>query len=166
MGTTVFRIRIELIFRRCCNLITPSRSEPRRNLDLAGSARRFTPGGLHFIFFNQIRSSSIASWCEKSKPLSDPTPMTAFYFLAGSPMAALVVHASKDGESTRTLFTSPVLTVAKARGLFKAGWQVHVVDANGGVFHPKNSNIFLDFLTSPQPSRAPFHRGGGRVGKN
>jgi hypothetical protein len=26
MGTTVFRIRIELIFRRRCNLITPSRS--------------------------------------------------------------------------------------------------------------------------------------------
>jgi hypothetical protein len=26
MGTTVFRIRIELIFRRCWNLVTPSRS--------------------------------------------------------------------------------------------------------------------------------------------
>src|ERR1700677_2567876 len=26
MGTTVFRIRIELIFRRCGNLVTPSRS--------------------------------------------------------------------------------------------------------------------------------------------
>jgi hypothetical protein len=26
VGTTVFRIRIELIFRRCCNLVTPSRS--------------------------------------------------------------------------------------------------------------------------------------------
>jgi hypothetical protein len=26
MGTTVFRIRIELIFRRCCNMITSSRS--------------------------------------------------------------------------------------------------------------------------------------------
>ena len=26
VGTTVFRIRIELIFRRCWNLVTPSRS--------------------------------------------------------------------------------------------------------------------------------------------
>src|SRR5882757_2341161 len=26
MGTTVFRIRMELIFRRCWNLVTPSRS--------------------------------------------------------------------------------------------------------------------------------------------
>ena len=26
MGTTVFRIRMELIFHRCCNLVTPSRS--------------------------------------------------------------------------------------------------------------------------------------------
>jgi hypothetical protein len=33
VGTTVFRIRIELIFRRCWNLITPSRScRERRGL--------------------------------------------------------------------------------------------------------------------------------------
>ena len=29
MGTTVFRIRIEVIFRLCWNLITPSRSSRR-----------------------------------------------------------------------------------------------------------------------------------------
>jgi hypothetical protein len=72
-----------------------------------------------------------------------------FYFLAGSPMAALVVHASKDGESTRTLFASPVPAVAKARGLFKTGWQVHVVDADGGVFHPEKLDHLLRFPEKP-----------------
>ena len=64
-------------------------------------------------------------------------------------MAALVVHASKDGESTRTLFVSPVLAVAKARGLFKAGWLVHVVDADGGVFHPERFDQLLRFPPKP-----------------
>jgi hypothetical protein len=60
-------------------------------------------------------------------------------------MAALVVHASKDEEGTRTLFTSPVLAVAKARGLHKTGWQVHVVDADGRIFHPDKFDQLLRF---------------------
>jgi hypothetical protein len=36
-------------------------------------------------------------------------------------MAALVVHASKDRKSKRTLYINPVIAVAKARGLSKAG---------------------------------------------
>lgn len=64
-------------------------------------------------------------------------------------MAALVVHASKDGESTRTLFTSPVLAVAKARGLSKAGWQVHVVDSDGRIFHIEKIDELLRFDRKP-----------------
>jgi hypothetical protein len=64
-------------------------------------------------------------------------------------MAALVLHASKDGESTRTLFDSPTLAVAKARGLFKTGWQVHVVDAEGRVFHPEKLDHLLRFPAKP-----------------
>ena len=75
--------------------------------------------------------------------------MAAFLFPEGNPMAALVVHASKDGESTRTLFASPVLAVAKARGLFKTGWQVHVVDAEGRVFHPEKFDHLLSFPAKP-----------------
>jgi hypothetical protein len=44
-----------------------------------------------------------------------------------------------------------VLTVAKARGLFKAGWQVHVVDANGRVFHPDKFDHLLRF-DPPKPA--------------
>jgi hypothetical protein len=76
--------------------------------------------------------------------------MAAFLFPEGNPMAALVVHASKDGESTRTLFASPVLAVAKARGLFKTGWQVHVVDAEGRVFHPEKFDHLLRFPAKPK----------------
>jgi hypothetical protein len=64
-------------------------------------------------------------------------------------MAALVVHASKDDESTRTLFASPVLAVAKARGLFKTGWQVHLVDAEGRVFHPETFDHLQRFPAKP-----------------
>jgi hypothetical protein len=60
-------------------------------------------------------------------------------------MVALVVHASKDGQSIRTLFGSPVLAVAKARGLSKTGWQVHVVDADGRMFHAENFDHLLRF---------------------
>jgi hypothetical protein len=75
--------------------------------------------------------------------------MAAFLFLTESPMAALVVHASKAGESTRTLFISPVLAIAKARGLVKTGWQVHVVDADGRVFHSEELGHLLRFPPKP-----------------
>jgi hypothetical protein len=65
---------------------------------------------------------------------------------------ALVLHASKEGqESKRTLYTSPVIAVAKARGLFKAGWQVHIVDADGEVFHPEKFDKILRF-----PAKSPI----------
>ena len=54
-------------------------------------------------------------------------------------MAALVVHASKDRKSTRTLYLMPAIAVAKARISFKAGWQVHIVDAEGRIFIPSSS---------------------------
>jgi hypothetical protein len=59
-------------------------------------------------------------------------------------MAALVVHVSKDGESRRVLYTKPVIAVAKAGNLFKTGWEdVHIVDADGGMFYPDKFNQLL-----------------------
>jgi hypothetical protein len=63
-------------------------------------------------------------------------------------MAALVVHASKDRKSKRTLYINPVIAVAKARGLFNAGWQVHVVDADGRI-HPEKFDQLLRFDPKP-----------------
>ena len=65
-------------------------------------------------------------------------------------MAALVVHASKDGEGRRMLYTSPVIAVAKARSLFKTGWEdVHIVDADGGLFYPDKFDQLLSFDRKP-----------------
>jgi menaquinone-dependent protoporphyrinogen IX oxidase len=65
-------------------------------------------------------------------------------------MSALVVHGTKDGEeSTRTLYTSRIIAVAKARGLFQAGWRVHIVDADGRVFHLENFDQVLRFAPKP-----------------
>jgi hypothetical protein len=60
-------------------------------------------------------------------------------------MTALVVHASKQGDSSRILFASPILAHAKARGFLKAGWQVHVTDSDGRVFQPDRLDDLLKF---------------------
>ena len=65
-------------------------------------------------------------------------------------MAALVVHASKDRTSTRTLYLSPAIAVAKARIMLKAGWQVYIVDADGRIFHPEQFDEILDSIQSEQ----------------
>jgi hypothetical protein len=64
-------------------------------------------------------------------------------------MAALVVHASKDRKSKRTLYINPVIAVAKPRGLSKAGWQVHVVDADGRMFHSEKFDQLLRLDQKP-----------------
>jgi hypothetical protein len=66
-------------------------------------------------------------------------------------MAALVIHASKDAESMRALFISPALTVSKARSLVKTGWQVHVTDADGQIFHPDRFDDLLKFERKKTP---------------
>jgi hypothetical protein len=60
-------------------------------------------------------------------------------------MATLVVHALKDGESTQVSFTSPVLAVAKGRGLFKTGWIVEIIDEDGSVYAPSDFDELLSF---------------------
>jgi hypothetical protein len=66
-------------------------------------------------------------------------------------VSALVVHASKQGEeSKRTLYVSHVIAVAKGRGLVKAGWQVHIIDADGEVFHPEKFDKLLRFNPKPR----------------
>ena len=66
-------------------------------------------------------------------------------------MSAFVVHATKDGESTRFLFASPVLTHAKARSLLKGGWDVHVTDAQGRVIQSDRFDDILKFDRRPPP---------------
>jgi hypothetical protein len=41
--------------------------------------------------------------------------------------------------------TSPTLTVAKARMLFKSGWRVHITNAAGRKFAPSEFDDVLKF---------------------
>lgn len=60
-------------------------------------------------------------------------------------MMLFIVHASKDGETVETDRLSPVIAVAKARGLSKAGWQVHVTDADRRQYAPEKFDRLLSF---------------------
>jgi hypothetical protein len=59
--------------------------------------------------------------------------------------AAFTVHASKNGEINELQQNSPTLTVAKARGLFKTGWQVHIADSAGRQYAPSEFDEILKF---------------------
>jgi hypothetical protein len=59
--------------------------------------------------------------------------------------AAFTVHASKNGEISELQQNSPTLTVAKARGLFKTGWKVHIADSAGRQYAPSEFDEILRF---------------------
>ncbi|WP_213737252.1 hypothetical protein [Bradyrhizobium sp. dw_411] len=60
-------------------------------------------------------------------------------------LAAFTVHASKNGETNEIQQDSPTLTVAKARGLFKTGWKVHIADSAGRRYAPSEFDEILRF---------------------
>ena len=60
-------------------------------------------------------------------------------------LAAFTVHASKNGETNEVHQNSPTLTVAKARGLFKTGWKVHIADSAGRRYAPSEFDEILKF---------------------
>ena len=60
-------------------------------------------------------------------------------------LAAFTVHASRNGEINEVQQDSPTLTVAKARGLFKTGWKVHIADCAGRRYAPSEFDEILRF---------------------
>jgi hypothetical protein len=55
------------------------------------------------------------------------------------------ISSSKDGASNELQLSSPTLTVAKARMLFKSGWRVHITNAAGRQFAPSEFDEVLKF---------------------
>ena len=55
------------------------------------------------------------------------------------------ISSSKDGETAIVQMTSPTLTVARARMLFKSGWRVQVTNAAGRQFAPSEFDEILKF---------------------
>jgi hypothetical protein len=55
------------------------------------------------------------------------------------------ISSSKEGETAIVQMTSPTLTVARARMLFKSGWRVQVTNAAGRQFTPSEFDDILKF---------------------
>jgi hypothetical protein len=64
---------------------------------------------------------------------------------APRPTTGFTIISSKDGETGELQLTSPTLTVAKARMLFKSGWRVHITNAAGRQFAPSEFDEVLKF---------------------
>ena len=60
-------------------------------------------------------------------------------------VVGFTISSSRDGESSEMQLTSPTLTVAKARMLFKSGWRVHITNAAGRRFAPSEFDEVLKF---------------------
>jgi hypothetical protein len=61
------------------------------------------------------------------------------------PKIGFTITSSKDGESSEVQLTSPTLTVARARMLFKSGWRVQITNAAGRQFAPSEFDDVLKF---------------------
>jgi hypothetical protein len=61
------------------------------------------------------------------------------------------IRASKDGETIETVRIGPTATVAKARGLFKTGWMVQIIDSDGAVYAPSEFDQLLSFDRPKSP---------------
>jgi hypothetical protein len=61
------------------------------------------------------------------------------------PAVGFTISSSRNGETGELQLTSPTLTVAKARMLFKSGWRVNVTNAAGRQFAPSEFDEILRF---------------------
>jgi hypothetical protein len=61
------------------------------------------------------------------------------------------IRASKDGETIETVRIGPTATVAKARGLFKTGWVVQIIDDDGFPYAPSEWDQLLSFDRPHRP---------------
>ena len=64
------------------------------------------------------------------------------------------IRASTDGETIETVRRGPTATVAKARGLFKTGWMVEIIDENGSVYAPSEFDQLLSFDRPKSPKES------------
>ena len=65
------------------------------------------------------------------------------------------IRASKDGQTIETVRQGPTATVAKARGLFKTGWLVQIIDSDGLTYAPSEFDQLLSFDRHKKPPAIP-----------
>ena len=67
------------------------------------------------------------------------------------------IRASKDGETIETVRIGPTPSVAKARGLFKTGWMVQIIDSDGLCYAPSAFDQMLSFDRHKAAKETPKH---------
>jgi hypothetical protein len=86
---------------------------------------------------------------DTDRPKESPKATFGIEEIGGRPspktQAGFTVHASRNGETSQTHRTSPTVTVAKARVLFKTGWSVHIADSAGRQYAPSEFDEILKF---------------------
>ena len=70
---------------------------------------------------------------------------SATIIAAGFFWMPFTIRASKDGETIETVRIGPRATVAKARGLFKTGLVVQIIDEEGLPYAPSEFDQLLSF---------------------
>ena len=75
------------------------------------------------------------------------------------------IRATKDGETVEAVRIDPTAIVAKARGLFKTGWVVQIIDNDGSVHAPSEFDQLLSFDRPKKSERKPTCRRSGCAGK-
>ncbi len=87
-------------------------------------------------------------------PIPAKSPKAVFDTVADQPRLVrpvprskigFTISSSRDGETSEMQLTSPTLTVAKARMLFKSGWRVQITSAAGRQFAPSEFDDVLKF---------------------
>jgi hypothetical protein len=68
---------------------------------------------------------------------------------------SFTIRASKEGQTIETVREGPTATVAKARGLFKTGWLVQIVDSDGLTYAPSEFDQLLSFSRHKKPEAIP-----------
>jgi hypothetical protein len=72
--------------------------------------------------------------------------------IAAGFLMPFTIRAWKDGETIETVRIGPTATVAKARGLFKAGWVVQIIDDDGFPYAPSEWDQLLSFDRPKRPN--------------
>jgi hypothetical protein len=95
-----------------------------------------------------------STFAQPPVPIPAKSPKAVFDGIPDEPRIAgpvptrkvgFTISSSKDGETAIVQMTSPTLTVARARMLFKSGWRVEVTNAAGRQFAPSEFDDILKF---------------------
>ena len=129
-------------------------SKPRASVGTAVRADGMTPGPMTPKPMAPEPPRPAQVLASLPVPMPAKSPKAIFDSIADEPRlvrpvpakkVGFTISSSKGGESAEVQLTSPTLTVARARMLFKSGWRVQVTNAAGRQFAPSEFDEILKF---------------------